>query len=114
MKTFTNEEINAVENNLSPVEVEAVFDEAMDEIYGDVTLVGGSYETLVAKKEIDDVEMYDRKMSEFFEDEANGFIEVNGAYYYSEEVDELLAEMDQEQNQNNNKNNPGNPETKAA
>ena len=86
----------AVEARLRRIDVDAAYDEFLDECYGEASIAGYTYSTSRALKEIDPI-AYRCGKSDFIssEIEADNWIEINDEYYYAHEINDLKEELEE-------------------
>jgi len=89
-KTILNERISLA---LSPVDKEETYDAVLDEMYGEIDL-GVTFSPSYALRKLDPI-CYEIGMNDHFDNE-DDFYELDGEYYWKNEVDEIKKEIENE------------------
>lgn len=98
---YTETQIELVKSELTAVDLDAAYDEMLDESCGMVNIAGLEYSTSHALKEIDPV-AYRVGMSDFSSAlEQSGHVEIDGEYYLESDVEELIERVAEEEAETN-------------
>lgn len=79
-----------IESDLKEIDVDEAYDNMLDECYPDCTVAGMSFCTSRALKELDETTYHCGKNDWL---DSAGYIEVNGAYYDGDELDNLKDQL---------------------
>lgn len=85
-----------IKKTLSPVDEKKIYDEFLDECHGsEVQVAGMTFTTSFAFRRLDPI-CYDLGLSDYLDSYSEDFYELDGEYYWQNEVDKLKKEMDEE------------------
>jgi hypothetical protein len=82
-----------VKENLTSIDVEERYKEALDECNGEVNVAGMKFSTSYALKELDPT-AFDCGMNDYIDSE--NFYELDGSYYNNDEVEAIRSEVEGE------------------
>jgi hypothetical protein len=104
MSNIETKLIERVKSELNAVDIESLFDEMLDDTYGDCEIAGMYFQTSRALKELDPTayrcgcsDYIDSLIGESLSDE------IAGEYYQKEEVDEIREELEAKEQEENDK-----------
>lgn len=91
---FTNKQIRIIESELNQVDTEEAYRDFLDECYGMVDVAGLSYQTSQVLEEIDPT-AFRCGHNDWLDSELKDgiYTEVNGEYYFTNEIDSLDLEL---------------------
>lgn len=80
-----------IKSALSPVDKDRIYDDFLDECYGNIN-IGVTFNASYVLKNLDRI-CYDIGLDEYFDSYTDDFYELDGEYYRLSEVDELKNQI---------------------